>query len=609
MDHQSISVADVDRRTSLVYRPDIDGLRAVAILSVFVFHLDSEWLPGGFIGVDIFFVISGYLITGVLLADLCNNRFNLTRFYQRRIARLFPMMITVVLATMGAASLIYSPQDYASAGVNSAASLLSVANLKYLLQGSYFAVSPDAQPFLHFWSLSVEEQFYIIFPALLFFLFRFVPHRLATVVASLSFLSLGACIVVTLIYPAVAFYILPTRAWELGIGSLLAICGTQLLGALPKGVRPFLAIAGIAAILLACVTFRETMAFPGYAAILPVVGAAAILLASLQPGYVGYAFLSAPPVVLVGLASYALYLWHWPVFSITDYAFFTSPGWVRLFLKISLSIVLTALTYQLLERPSKRFLSAPSRRWATIGIFVLVAAAWTPIGISIRKDFYIDASPADVADGGLFYPGDHHMPTVILLGDSNGSMYARTLLQICFELGWSLRVASVAAGDALPRLDSQPSELWRNSLALVERVQPDIVVIAEAWMDKLTPDRDKLTLALDALRPYTGRIILLNQPPILPQNASRESIRSGTHSRFRDDVKVQEARTVSNAFLKRFESDKVIVVDISSAFVDGSGNVLFTDESGKQLYHDAGHLSGYGTARIRNRLEAALREK
>ncbi|ORE91098.1 membrane-located cell surface saccharide acetylase [Stappia sp. 22II-S9-Z10] len=607
MDQAAPVFAKVDQEADR-YRPDIDGLRAIAVVSVFLFHLGTGWLPGGFVGVDVFFVISGYLITGILLADLEARRFSFARFYQRRIARLFPVMITVILATILAASLVYSPQDFASAGVNSVASLLSAANIKYLFQGSYFSISPDAQPFLHFWSLSVEEQFYLGFPALLWVLFRIVPRHLAMVVAGLSLVSFVACVTLTFMWPQGAFYLLPTRAWELGAGALVAIAGLRILAAVPAALRPLLAPAGIGAILFACFLFHEGMRFPGYAAALPVIGAVAILLATQGPRYPGYALLASRPFVAVGLVSYALYLWHWPVFSITDYALFASPDWLRLAIKVGLSVGLTVVTFFVLERPSRRYLNAPSRRWATIGSFVLVAALWTPAGLAIRSDYYVNASIADVAAGGLLYEGEPGKPSIVLIGDSNGSMYGRTLRQTCADLGCTLRVASSAAGDALPRTDGPSSELWRDSLALVERVRPDVVVMADLWSVKLDPDRGKLPAALDALRPLVGRIVLLNQPPRLPDDATRAAIRAGARPPFREDPENAAARAAANAYLETFAGDDIEVVDITSAFTAEDGSVIVVDEAGRQLYHDATHLSGHGAARIRSRIRSALLE-
>ena len=160
------------------YRPAIDGLRAIAVISVLIFHLDKRLLPGGFVGVDIFFVISGYLITSIIIADCANGKFSFAQFYQRRISRIYPAFFIVSIAILIASFLLYLQQDFASAGATVMAAAFSVTNFKFLLQGNYFEVSQDAQPLLHFWSLAVEEQFYIVFPLIVYLAFRFKVSRI-----------------------------------------------------------------------------------------------------------------------------------------------------------------------------------------------------------------------------------------------------------------------------------------------------------------------------------------------------------------------------------------------------------------------------------------------
>ena len=194
------------RAESAGYQPAIDGLRAFAILSVFVFHLNRHWLPGGFVGVDVFFVISGYLISSIILKDCDRGTFSFAKFYQRRIARIFPAFSAVAAATMVAAYFIYSPQDLASAGAGLTAAMLSVANLKYMLQGNYFALSPDAQPFLHYWSLSVEEQIYMLFPTGLVLLHKYTRRHSSIILAMAAAASLCSCVLMTRTRPGWAFY-------------------------------------------------------------------------------------------------------------------------------------------------------------------------------------------------------------------------------------------------------------------------------------------------------------------------------------------------------------------------------------------------------------------
>src|SRR6202158_5809525 len=176
--------------------------------------MKRKWLPGGFVGVDVFFVISGFLITSILLREYERNSFSLWKFYQRRIARLFPAFFTVALATLLVASFIYSAQDLASCGAHLVSATSSVANLKYMWQGNYFTISPDAQPFLHYWSLSVEEQFYMFFPCILLVLYLRANSYKTVILTILCGASLVMCVSLTYQKPQWAFYLLPTRAWE-----------------------------------------------------------------------------------------------------------------------------------------------------------------------------------------------------------------------------------------------------------------------------------------------------------------------------------------------------------------------------------------------------------
>jgi len=296
------------------YLLGLDGLRAVAIASVFVYHLNSRWLPGGYTGVDVFFVISGFLIIGILLREFDAGAFSFARFYQRPIARLLAPFVCMLLLTMVAARVIYSEQDFASAGANLVASAASVTNLKALLQGNYFELSADAQPLLHTWSLSVEEQFYLLFPVGLWLLHRYVPEHRRGVLIMLAVASFVACVVVTRWRVPVAFYLLPTRAWELMIGGLVATIRPPA-----ARIAQVLSLAGIVLVGGAAVLLADTSHFPGAIAALPALGAAAVILGCHRAGPVT-TILSVPAIGMVGRLSYSLYLWHWPTFALVDYA-------------------------------------------------------------------------------------------------------------------------------------------------------------------------------------------------------------------------------------------------------------------------------------------------
>ena len=342
--------------SSVQYRPAIDGLRAVAVLAVFIFHLKRGWLPGGFVGVDIFFVISGYLITSILLREYQHKNFSLWSFYQRRIARLFPAFFTVALATLLGASFLYSGQDLASCGANLVSAVLSVANLKYMLQGNYFTLTPDAQPFLHYWSLSVEEQFYLVFPAILLFLYVKVNKHKTVILGALCAASLIACVELTHQKPEWAFYLLPTRAWELLAGSILAnIVADRSAADDHNSLLNSLSVAGVALIVVSVFAINEGPSFPGYQATLPVLGTVLFLGSTGRTAGWPEKILSTGPMVFIGRMSYSLYLWHWPVFSLIDYKLYLASPLVRVSLKVAFTAATSGLCFFLIENPGRAF--------------------------------------------------------------------------------------------------------------------------------------------------------------------------------------------------------------------------------------------------------------
>ena len=440
------------RHASLEYRPAIDGLRALAVLSVFIFHLNHNWLPGGFVGVDVFFVISGYLITSIIYKECQKDAFSLRKFYQRRIARIFPAFFTVALATLAGAYFIYSPQDLASAGANLAAAALSVANMKFMVQGNYFEISPDAQPFLHYWSLSVEEQFYIFFPLLLLLLFKYARKHLVLALGILCAGSFLAAVVMTHLKPVWAFYLLPTRAWELLAGCLLAVITDHAKPAPEARWPKLLSVFSLGLIALSFLLVHEGNRFPGYWAMLPVVGAVGLLMPT-RGGGVSEKLLSAAPLVAVGRISYSLYLWHWPVFSLVDYKMYLASEPARFALKIGLSFLAAVLSFLLIENPARVFLNRRKSMPLAYAAMVCAIALCVPLGVAVRKANYVNSEASDVVKGGLVFDPKTKNNSAMLMGDSNGSMYGKVMKEICANLGYKLSVISVAAGDPLPAPD------------------------------------------------------------------------------------------------------------------------------------------------------------
>lgn len=349
------------------YRPDIDGLRAVAVLAIVWYHAFPSRLPGGFVGVDVFFVISGFLISSIILKGIENGTFSYADFYARRIRRIFPALIVVLLATMALGWWILLPDEYRQLGRHVAAGALFASNIQLWSEAGYFEAAAQLKPLIHLWSLGVEEQFYIVWPLCLALIWRLRRGRLALigVVAGASFLLNLALIERA---PGATFYLPVTRLWELLIGALMAAASLRgdlvsaAFGRLSSpwhryvgATRNVLAGVGATLIAAALVTFDGDLAFPGWFALLPTTGAALIIAAGPE-AVLNRRVLSMRLAVFIGLISYPLYLWHWPLLSFLSILGFDNTvfaGMARVG-GVALAGLAAFLTYRFWELPLRR---------------------------------------------------------------------------------------------------------------------------------------------------------------------------------------------------------------------------------------------------------------
>ena len=458
----------------LQHRADIDGLRALAIIPVVLFHYRLGYAPGGFVGVDIFFVISGYLITGLLLQDIERGRFSLLRFYERRARRILPALFAM-LALVGLAALyVLLPVDLANFGRSLVATTAFVSNFYYWSQSSYFARAAEFNALLHTWSLAVEEQFYILFPLCLFALATLGSRwrNRALLLAALA--SLAASAYLSTAHASLAFYWPITRIWELMLGALLAAVALPALRA-PRS-RDVLSLLGLALALAGILIINPGWAFPGWIALLPCAGAGLLIYTGSCGGGLGNTVLALRPLAFVGLISYSLYLWHWPVLVLAQNLVPHELTRAQLLAALALACSAAVLSWRYVERPFRGSTSAFSRAQvfelagaASVAAIVLGVALAARHGLPGRFPQLAAVARAAQLESPIFpqcfAPGsaavragrlcaigaEHAPPSFVLWGDSHAQRMALPVAQVAAAHGRSGWLAS--AGACPPLLD------------------------------------------------------------------------------------------------------------------------------------------------------------
>jgi peptidoglycan/LPS O-acetylase OafA/YrhL len=561
------------------YRRDIDGLRAIAVTSVVLYHAGVPFLRSGFVGVDIFFVISGFLIGGIIYRGASTDTFRFATFYARRARRILPALFAVIVATMVAGAILFSPAEYSGLAKSSAAATAAVSNIRFWKSISYFTPTAELDPMLMTWSLGVEEQFYIAFP----FVLLALRHRgLAThlwCLGTLSALSFAACVYLTSQQPAAAFYLLPARAWELGMGTILAVLIANGKLVVRGRAASVLAAFGLAAVVASLIVFDQQTPFPGVAATLPVFGAAALLLT--ETSGINRRLLSNKVAVGIGLISYSWYLWHWPVMAFMRASAIVAPSPLAMGLAVALTFAIAVLSWRFIEQPFRRAVLPNARvlvRYAVAlaGLIALpmavVAADGVPARVSpqVRQ---IDVAVAENRDDQcLRLTGDAPQQTaqcfgvspgrgaIALIGDSHAAALAPAVRQYAARRGWG--VAQLTKSSCRPLLNvtiEKRSDLGyaascdryvQRALALIERT-PEIrmVVMAGLWSGPLgnpderyvssdrgdRPGRELLSIGVEGsaarLTRAGKRVVVMQDVPYWPFDPARASLIEATPAR------------------------------------------------------------------------------
>lgn len=625
------------RDRELHYRPDLDGLRGIAILAVVGFHAFPDYVRGGFVGVDVFFVLSGFLISTIIIKQLCRSTFTLGDFYVRRARRLFPALALVLAACLLLGWFTLLPEEFKNLGKHIGAASAFILNFSVWREGGYFDPSGARNPMLHLWSLGIEEQFYLVWPLVLLLLWRY-KRSLTTMVGLLVVASFAANIVWAHTDPRGDFYLPVTRFWELGLGCLVAVLqrsSAQTILPAQRMVADALAALGVVLILVAVFLFNSHVSFPSWAALVPAMGSLCLICAGSQ-NWLGKHVLTARPLVFVGIISYPLYLWHWPLLS---FATILGSGTVPLEVRagiVLLSFVLAYLVFRFVELPIR--MHSPLRAsnmlaagLGTLGIAGLLVFSTSGIASRYGRDVHALQTSSRINHFcQSSFPGEDDFnyckatgaapAEVIFLGDSRTqAVYDAT---VGFSQG-SHPMMLLARGGCPPVLNYRNSgsasqryrvscdDTWHHLLDAVDSVQPRVVVVVGGGSDLVHPDSSQqrdveyeqgLSRLIGALQEKT-EVIYVRQPPQFatgPDCFLRQvKVPWGRCTPVMPRVAVENQMAVYNRAVDQvaIQFPGMIVVDSMQALC-GTKYCTQKLRSGELLYRDPLHLTAAGAQRL-----------
>ncbi|MDA7615199.1 acyltransferase [Akkermansiaceae bacterium] len=646
------------------YRPEIDGLRAVAVVAVVLYHVGLG-VPGGYIGVDVFFVISGFLITSLILRDLQNGKFTLVDFWERRVRRIIPAAVVVVLTTLAAGWILLLPSDYELLGKSGAWQSVFGANIHFWQRSGYFAGPAEELALLHTWSLAVEEQFYMFFPLGLAGLFLIPSFRRRPVLLLIFGIGLASSLLLSVLrvdaHPSGTFYLLPTRAWELLCGSGVAILPKTFLPR-TRTLRTILSQAGLALIIIPCFLYDSDTTFPGLAAVPPCLGTCLIIMATTASCLKGTKdplpfvarILSLRPVVFVGLISYSLYLWHWPLIAFTNYweledlwALDESPLVFRCGI-LAGSVVLAIISWRFVETPFRKRKLGKTRfgmfAWggaglATVAITSLILIfqngfpsrfsakvyAFDKVGAQDpRENFFIHSvdfedartgrlpslGRSETAKVGVMVWGDSHarsiLPAVVTAADE------KDLLVLA---AWHSAQPPLTDYESRRRhsLGSDGPEWCEAILESIKHRRIPRVLLAAQWSEYFSDDQewqahggsaalgvgDSLLRTVRSLRQFGTEVWILREVPghliSVPKALIMSEVLGVDLSRFTcDEKQLSKLNGPFDAMRGDLEAAGAKIMDVSPLLLDENTKQYRMEMGGVAMYYDSHHMTEQG---------------
>ncbi|MCJ8292765.1 MAG: acyltransferase [Colwellia sp.] len=640
------------------YRADIDGLRAIAVLSVIIFHLDKNILPGGFVGVDILFVLSGYLISLYIYEKMAQGQFSITEFYRRRIKRIAPVMLAVLLFVLIVSQLLLLPKDAKAVSESVIWSLLSMVNIHFYLSQdtSYFAAAMDEKPLLHFWSLAVEEQFYLVWPAILLI---FYPARHSKLflwlLVLMAFISFFAAQYFYASDASLVYYMLPTRAGELLIGAIIAyIIHKKIFSKLSTAILNFISFVGLLLVTLSLIIISEESVFPGFIALIPTVGTACIVFSGQYQSNLITRFLTLKPMVFIGLISYSAYLWHWPIIAFFRYGLFEQNLMTNIAL-FTLILLLAWLSYHYIEQPFRyttgNFNKVFTRQYLIPATCITIVAvvAYQVNGFGLRQfsstyqvklqSTLSDVKPSysykyicqkrriktkDITDtnciigqtsridnqGNAYIPSEE--PEVLLLGDSNAAHYVGMIGAFARKQGFLFRNIQINSCPPIRQKIRKHMKIeyyasCRDSLKLLWTKLADyqVIIISASWLDYQSKSSDFLADFYHTVLHLTNKIkhvIILGKVPIIRsynRNCRARSLSFPLMQCYKPSTSLNKGIANINLELMGFAKENSLVEYFdANSYLCPDNNCSAYNSRGEALYFDQSHLSVPGSWKL-----------
>jgi peptidoglycan/LPS O-acetylase OafA/YrhL len=590
------------RGTPIQYRPEIDGLRALAVCSVILYH--AGFGGGGFVGVDVFFVISGFLITSIIDREIAQGNFSIAHFYERRARRILPALTCVVMAALLAGWFLLLPDAFDDLGRSAVATALFVSNIFFWHEVGYFSPNAELLPLLHTWSLAIEEQFYVFFPLLLLLVGRWQKPVLWVIGLG----SLALSFVALHLVPSIAFYMLPPRAWELMAGALLAIGALPTVaGRLPRNL---LAAAGLSLILAAVFLYTSDTPFPGAAALLPCLGTAAIIHAGEDTQVAR--LLGLPLVRFVGLISYSAYLWHWLIISFTKHWLVTMelPPLIAAICVLA-TFVAAVLSWRYIELPFRRGSGRRVVQFSVAATATILAAAIAPIvmhgfpqRLSQQQRLYAASDMSSEGKACLNRPvaqasrnclvGLRGSPTFLLWGDSHAAALLPAVDEAAKRTGrsgifYGYNLCPAFAGAAPAKLAPRGrSECEARNKEILAHISEgvDTIVLAGFWPEYSDMGIDvpaRLKPMVQALEAKGKRVVILSGLPNPGFNVRWRLARGAAMPPIRPTSPLPPV-------------GRATIVSLSPALCDDRS--CAADVDGRPLFADTNHISEHAARRL-----------